>query len=115
MHDACQMRVVEVEAVDQDAVRERRVAQWQPLAPTDQAGFARAAERRETGDGRVRKRIGVRGKAAPEGVENEELGPLAHALRGGVERQFGRKGGKLPRGLRAPRRRPDALWLGHAS
>ena len=84
------MRVVEVEAVYQQAVRQHRVAQCEPagFAEHRRLPFAQLAHRGER-DARIVERRGRQRKA--DAVEDQMLRALAHGRRNVVEGQLQRE------------------------
>ena len=100
MNDAVQVRVVEVQAVDQHAIGERSVPYGQPdIASDDAAAFGarrRAdrglAERLDTCHGRICEIVGIGGKTATQGVEDQQLGACQHRF--GQLREL-QSGGKI--------------------
>ena len=81
MDDGGEMRVVEVEAVQQHAVDEGRIPQRQPLAVPDHGAGALAAERDRAGQRTLRERIAARREPDADGVEHQLQRALAHRLR----------------------------------
>ena len=103
--DAVEMGIVEIEAVDQHAVGERRVAHRQANVAADHAAGSLAAQRRGAGDRDVGEVVGIGREAAAQRIEDQELGAMQHRRRNIFERQVGGKLGQRSRRLRRRRRR----------
>ena len=80
MDDGGEMRVVEVEAMQQHAVDEGRIPQRQPLAVPDHGAGAVAAERPRAGQRALRERIAARREPDADGIEHQLQRALAHGL-----------------------------------
>ena len=93
--DAGEMGVVEIEAVDQDAVGQRRIAHGEALRAADHRALPWATEGGDAGERALRVRIGVRGQPNAKRVEDEELGVVEHRARDVGEGQGRREGGEL--------------------
>ena len=75
------MRVVEVEAMQQHAVGERRIPQRQPLAMPDHGAGAFAAQCDRARQRTLRKWIAPRREPHADGVEHQLQRALAHRAR----------------------------------
>ena len=97
VHDTRRMRVVIVQAVDQQTVEQRSVTR--PVTPigTDDDVFARTGERRNAREAAVCEIEGRGGEADAEGIENAELGRLDHIGRRRLEIECGSMRGQLLR------------------
>jgi hypothetical protein len=87
MDDPARVRVVEIEAVHQDAVDEGCVARRQACGQADDGHAALAAEAGNGGHGLVGELVAAGGEGDAGGIEHEVFGPLAHLLRDGRRRQ----------------------------
>lgn len=76
--DAAGMRVVEVEAVHQDAVEECGIARGQAQRQADYGDAALPAEARDGGRRLVGELVTAGGERDAGGVQHQMLGPLAH-------------------------------------
>jgi hypothetical protein len=85
VHHAGGVRVVVVQAVHQDAVRQRGVAQRQPVAQADHAARPGAGEARHRAGEARRERLAARSEGAADGVEHQVLGARQDALRSGAQ------------------------------
>ena len=74
MDDAAAMGIVEVEAMNQNAVDQRRVAQWQPRRDADDREVTGAGKPGNCRHGPMRKIIGRGGKRDADRVENKMFG-----------------------------------------
>ena len=108
VHDARRVRVVVIEAVDQDAVQQRRVAQRPAFAHADQHVFAAAGERADAGGAALGELEAGRGEGDAERIQDAAPGGVQHLRRHGpgVEAV-----GVLREPLRkAPRERAGRGW-----
>ena len=78
MDDAAGVRVVEVEAVHQDAVEQRRVPRRQAQRQADHGHLARPAQAGNGRRGLVGEIVAAGGKRDAGGIEHQVLGALAH-------------------------------------
>ena len=105
MDDGGEMRVVEIEAVQQHAVDEGRIPQRQSLAMPDHGARAVAAERDRSRQRTLRERIAARREPHADGIEHQLERALAHRLRHVRQPQPGDELGK-PAGGNRRRARP---------
>ena len=103
MDDAAGVGVVEVEAVHQDAVEQRRVARRQPQRQADDRHVARPAEAGDRRRRLVGEVVAAGGQRDAGRIEDQVLGALAH---------LGRDGGRREVMREARQRLGDQLRLG---
>jgi hypothetical protein len=112
------VRVVEIEAVHQDAVDEGCVTRREACGQADDGHVALAAEAGKSGHGLVGELVAAGGEGDAGGIEDEVLRPLTHGLRDGCGRQAmgegrERRGNQLRLGLGAGRLVHRARHCGH--
>ena len=87
MDDPAGVRVVEVEAVHQDAVEQRGVPRRQAQRQTDHGNIPRPAQSRDRGRRLVGEVVAAGGERNACRIEDQVLGPLAHLGRDGCRRE----------------------------
>ena len=107
--DGGEMRVVEIEAVQQHAVDEGRIPKRQPLAMPDHRARAVAAERDGARERAFRERIAARRKPNADGIEHQLARPLAHGL-GHIRKPHARHELRKPTGGNRRRARPGVRF-----
>ena len=104
------MRVIKVESVQQDAVDEGGVAQWQALGVAEDRARAFPTECNRTRQCPFGERVLAGGKAAADRIEDEQPRPLAYSGGNIAQLQRTHEIGKTARGDRCGDLRCD--WLG---
>lgn len=107
MDDGGQMRVVEIEAVQQHTVDEHGIAQRQALGATDDGRATAATERLAAGQRASREGVGVGRQRAADGVEHQVFGALANGGRDICQLHVVHEPGEPARGESEPSRTAD--------